>query len=100
MLNQIGLLMLSLAGAALRQSDAESRKLISDPKYQSWRSRFRMGKVRIVTDSNAYLSPEVLAKYKIEVIPHRLKIGSSLVEETPDFSADDLFAKLQESQTN
>ena len=54
-----------------------------------------MGKVRIVTDSNAYLSPEVLAKYKIEVIPHRLKIGASLVEETPAFSADSLFARLQ-----
>lgn len=59
-----------------------------------------MGKVRIVTDSNAYLSPEVMAKYKIEVIPHRLKIGASLVEETADFSADSLFAKLQESQAN
>ena len=59
-----------------------------------------MGKVRIVTDSNAYLSPEVMAKYKIEVIPHRLKIGTSLVEESADFTADDLFAKLQEAQEN
>lgn len=59
-----------------------------------------MGKVRIVTDSNAYLPPDVLEKYKIEVIPHRLKIGTSLVEETDDFSADDLFAKLQDAQAN
>jgi DegV family protein with EDD domain len=58
-----------------------------------------MGKVRIVTDSNAYLAPEVLAKYPIEVIPHRLKIGTSLIEETPDFTAEKLFAKLQEAQT-
>jgi DegV family protein with EDD domain len=58
-----------------------------------------MGKVRIVTDSNAYLTPEVLAKYPIEVIPHRLKIGASLVEETPDFSAEKLFAKLIEAQS-
>lgn len=58
-----------------------------------------MGKVRIVTDSNAYLAPEVLAQYPVEVIPHRLKIGTSLVEETPDFTAEKLFAKLQEAQT-
>jgi DegV family protein with EDD domain len=59
-----------------------------------------MGKVRIVTDSNAYLSPEALAKYPIEVIPHRLKIGSALVEEARDFGADQLFAKLQEAQAS
>ncbi len=58
-----------------------------------------MGKVRIVTDSNAYLAPEVLAKYPIEVIPHRLKIGASLIEETPDFSAEKLFAALLEAQS-
>jgi DegV family protein with EDD domain len=58
-----------------------------------------MGKVRIVTDSNAYLAPEVLAKYPIEVIPHRLKIGASLIEETPDYSAEKLFATLLEAQS-
>lgn len=57
-----------------------------------------MGKVRIVTDSNAFLTPEVRAKYRIEVIPHRIKVGSSLLEETADLTADDLFAKLQEAQ--
>lgn len=59
-----------------------------------------MSNVRIVTDSNAYLSPELLAQYKIEVIPHRIKIGSSLFEETADFKADDLFRHYQEAQAN
>ena len=57
-----------------------------------------MGKVRIVTDSNAFLSPELLAKYPIEVIPHRIKVGSSLYEENSEFTAEKLFAKLQEAQ--
>ena len=38
-----------------------------------------MSKVRIVTDSNAYLSPEVRDRYQIEVIPHRIKIGDGYV---------------------
>lgn len=59
-----------------------------------------MGKVRIVTDSNAYLAPETIAKYGVEVIPHRIKVGSALFEETADFTADRLFAKLQEAQAN
>mgnify|MGYP005840638731 CR=1 FL=1 len=59
-----------------------------------------MGKVRIVTDSNAYLPPETIAEYGIEVIPHRLKVGSSLFEETREFTADQLFAKLQDAQAN
>lgn len=59
-----------------------------------------MGKVRIVTDSNAFLTPEVIAKHRIDVIPHRIKIGASLFEETSDFTADTLFAKLQEAQAS
>lgn len=59
-----------------------------------------MSKVRIVTDSNAYLSPEVRARYQIEVIPHRIKIGSALYEETEEFSADVMFEKVQEERGN
>ncbi|MEX1020911.1 MAG: DegV family protein [Litorilinea sp.] len=58
-----------------------------------------MSKVRIVTDSNAYLAPELLEKYPIDVIPHRIKIGPSIYEEDEHFSAEDLFAKLQEAQS-
>ena len=57
-----------------------------------------MNKVRIVTDSNAYLAPDVVDKYRIEVIPHRIKVGSSFFEEDADFTADDLFKKLQDAQ--
>ena len=57
-----------------------------------------MGKVRIVTDSNAYLSPALLANHKIEVIPHRIKIGGSFYEEGSNFTSDDLFRKLSDAQ--
>jgi len=57
-----------------------------------------MGKVRIVTDSNAFLLPEIKEKYAIEVIPHRIKIGGAIYEEDADFTADELFKKLSEAQ--
>jgi len=57
-----------------------------------------MGKVRIVTDSNAFLLPAVREKYGIEVIPHRIKIGGAMYEEDADFTADELFKKLNEAQ--
>lgn len=59
-----------------------------------------MDKVRIVTDSNAFLLPETLESYPIDVIPHRIRVGGSFYEETESFSADDLFRKYQESQVN
>ena len=54
-----------------------------------------MSKVRIVTDSNAYLPPDMVEKYQIETIAHRIKIGSALFEEDPSFTADELFARQQ-----
>ena len=57
-----------------------------------------MGKVRIVTDSNAFLLPAIKEKYAIEVIPHRIKIGGAIYEEDADFTADELFKKLSEAQ--
>ena len=59
-----------------------------------------MSKVRIVTDSNAYLSPEVRARYDVEVIPHRLKIGSKMFTEDENFTADDLFEQLTKAQVD
>lgn len=58
-----------------------------------------MGKVRIVTDSNAFLLPEIKDKYAIEVIPHRIKIGGAIYEEDVDFTANELFKKLSEAQS-
>ena len=54
-----------------------------------------MSKVRSVTDSNAYLPPDMVEKYQIETIAHRIKIGSALFEEDPSFTADELFARQQ-----
>ena len=57
-----------------------------------------MSKVRIITDSNAFLPPDVVEKYEIEVVPHRIKIGGSFFEEDEDFTAADLFEKLSDAQ--
>jgi fatty acid-binding protein DegV len=52
-----------------------------------------MSKVRIITDSNAFLPPDVVKKYGIAVIPHRIKVGGSFFEEDADFSTEELFEK-------
>ena len=57
-----------------------------------------MDKVRIVTDSNAFLAQDALAKYNVDVIPHRIRIGTSFVEEAAGFTADKFFLELQEAQ--
>lgn len=57
-----------------------------------------MSKVRIITDSDAYLSPDLLGSYEVEVIPHRIKVGSSFYEEDSDFEAEDLFRSLSAAQ--
>ena len=51
-----------------------------------------MSKVRIITDSNAFLSPAVVEKFGITVVPHRIKVGGAFFEEDADFTAADLFA--------
>jgi DegV family protein with EDD domain len=53
-----------------------------------------MSKVRIITDSDAYLTPEFLARYPVTVLPHRIKIGNSFFEEDADFTSEDMFRKL------
>lgn len=57
-----------------------------------------MGRVRIVTDSNAFIPADIAAQYPIEVIPHRIKIGSSVFEEGSDFTAEMMFQKLNAAQ--
>lgn len=55
-----------------------------------------MGKVRIVTDSNASIPPEVLERYPIEIIPHTIRFGRERIEETPDLTVDDLFQQVRQ----
>jgi len=57
-----------------------------------------MSKVRIVTDSNAYLPADLVEKYAITVVPHRIKVGGSFFEEDADFSTEELFEKMHEAQ--
>ncbi len=59
-----------------------------------------MGKVCIVTDSNASIPQEILDKYPIEVIPHVIRMGRDRHEETPDMTVDHLFQLLREKQSN
>jgi DegV family protein with EDD domain len=54
-----------------------------------------MSRVRIVTDSNAYLTPEVREQFQVDVIPHRIKIGPAMYEEVDSFTSDVMFEKLQ-----
>lgn len=54
-----------------------------------------MSTVRIVTDSNAYIPDNLRERYQIEVLPHRIRLGNIYHEETPEFTSDVLFAKLQ-----
>ena len=55
-----------------------------------------MSTVHIITDSDAYLTPEFLAKHPVTVLPHRIKIGNSFFEEDADFTSEDMFRKLAE----
>jgi len=57
-----------------------------------------VGKVRIITDSNAALSAEIVETYDIEVIPQVLRVGRDRYDETPDFSVEQFFQALRENQ--
>lgn len=56
-----------------------------------------MSKVRVVTDSSAWLHPDVLEKYDIQVIPHHIRVGKQTFLETPEFTSNDLFEQLDSS---
>lgn len=56
-----------------------------------------MSKVRVVTDSNAWVPPELVEQYQIQVIPHRIKAGDSISLEVDGFTSDALFEKLGSS---
>jgi DegV family protein with EDD domain len=56
-----------------------------------------MDKVRIVTDSSAFLPPNLLEKHHIQVIPHRIKANHMISEEKPGYTVDDLFRQLPQT---
>src|SRR6476620_10142657 len=53
-----------------------------------------MDKVRIITDSNVFLPPEIVAQHHVEIIPHLIKANGQVTEEKSTFGVDDLFAWL------
>jgi DegV family protein with EDD domain len=53
-----------------------------------------MDTVRIITDSSAFLAPEVIERYRIKVIPHRLQANRELSQDEAELAADALFAQL------
>jgi DegV family protein with EDD domain len=59
-----------------------------------------VGKVCIVTDSNASIPKDILELYPIEVIPHTIRLGRDRYEETADLTVDRLFQLLREKQSS
>jgi DegV family protein with EDD domain len=53
-----------------------------------------MARVRIITDATAYLSPDLIAKYDITVLPIEIRFGDERFVIGPDDSADRLFRKM------
>lgn len=53
-----------------------------------------MDKVRIITDSNAYLSPATIEQYRIQVIPHRIRASGDVTDEKLGYGAEELFHRL------
>ncbi|MCB0044650.1 MAG: DegV family EDD domain-containing protein [Caldilineaceae bacterium] len=54
-----------------------------------------MATVRIVTDSGVALPPDFIREHRIEVIPHRIRIGSAIYAEDDSFSVEELLEKYR-----
>ena len=55
-------------------------------------------KVKIVTDSAAYLEPEVIARYDIRVVPLKVAFGAEVYVEGVDISNEEFYKKLAKSR--
>jgi len=51
-------------------------------------------KVKIVTDSSAYLEPEVIAKHDIRVVPLKVAFGSEVFDEGVDITNEEFYQRL------
>ncbi len=58
-----------------------------------------MAEVRIVTDSTAYLPPELIARYGIGVVPLKVLFGPEAYTEGVDISNEEFYGKLVEAST-
>ena len=58
-----------------------------------------MTKVKIVTDSTAYLPPELITRYGIEVVPLKVLFGPEAYTEGVDISNEEFYRKLAKAST-
>ncbi|MBP7963166.1 MAG: DegV family EDD domain-containing protein [Caldilineaceae bacterium] len=58
-----------------------------------------MPKVRIITDSGAYLTSDTIEKYGIMVIPHQIRIENTILTEDASVPVDQFFAKFSAAQS-
>ena len=55
-------------------------------------------KVKIVTDSTVYLSPEVIAKYDIHVVPLKVIFGANAYSEGEDITNEEFYHRITTSR--
>ena len=55
-------------------------------------------KVKIVTDSSAYLEPEVIEKYDIRVVPLKVAFGTDVYSEGVDITNEEFYQRLAKSR--
>lgn len=58
-----------------------------------------MTEVKIVTDSTAYLPPELITRYGIEVVPLKVLFGPEAYTEGVDISNEEFYRKLAKAST-
>lgn len=56
-----------------------------------------MACVRVVTDSTAYLDPDIVEKLGITVLPMQIHIGAEVLEDGPDFDKEMFFRQMASS---
>lgn len=56
-----------------------------------------MARVRVVTDSTAYLEPDIVEKLGITVLPMQIHLGAEVMEEGPDFDKEMFFRLMTRS---
>jgi len=52
------------------------------------------GKVRIVTDSTAFLSAEEIARYNVHVVPLKVIFGTEVYSEGVDITSEEFYRRL------
>jgi DegV family protein with EDD domain len=57
-------------------------------------------KVKIVTDSTAYLLPKTIAEYDIHVVPIKIAFGAEVFSEGVDITNDEFYRRLSKSSTH